>query len=315
MVVPRAACQHRRFVFPQLPAEQRGAALRLAAERAAPALGARWMARWQGEVAQVWLVEPDALEGVDEAATLVPESALRAAPAAADAARLVAQRQGVEGQAWRDGQLLASRWWPEPPGAEAWARFLRGAALPATSDAPPAVQALPLESSPWGRPGGGLRWSSAQLERAFWRSLGVLAGLVLGWQLVASVAWSVAVRWQQAELEQVRAESMPLIDAREQAETARERMAAYVALTRTPVDHALVGDVRRALPDDARLLMWYRDAGRLRVELQSSSTDPRIFVQAFREHPLLSGVVANPSDEGRMVLEVDLDANAGEVAP
>lgn len=308
VVVPRSVSEHRRLAFPQLAADQRAAALRLAASRALPSDGGRWVARWQDDVAQVWLVDPAALDGVDPAATLVPESSLRPAPAAADAVRLMATREGVEGQVWRDGRLLASRWWPSAPDAAAWGRFLRATSLPADDVVPPPIETPPLADAPWGRADGRLRWSATQLERAFWRSLGIVVGLVLGWQLVATAAWAIAGRWQDAELDRVRRESMPLIEARETAEAAHARMAAYVELTRTPVDHALLVDLKRGLPDDARLLSWYRDAGRLRVEVQSATADPRVFVQAFREHPLLAGIVANPSDTGRMLLEVDLDA-------
>ncbi len=308
VVVPRVACEHRRLVFPQLSADQRAAALRLAASRALPSEGGRWVARWQDDVAHVWLVDPAALGGVDPAATLMPESSLRPSPAAPDAVRLLAMREGVEGQVWRDGRLLTSRWWPSAPDAAAWGRFLRAASLPADDAVPPAVESLPLAEVPWGRADERLRWSATQLERAFWRSLGIVVGLVLGWQLVATVAWAIAGRWQDAELDRVRAESMPLIEARETAEAAHARMAAYVDLTRTPDDHVLLADLKRGLPQDARLLSWYRDAGRLRVEVQSATGDPRVFVQAFREHPLLAGIVANPSESGRMLLEVDLDA-------
>lgn len=314
VVVPRVACEHRRLAFPQLAPEQRAAALRLAASRALPSEGGRWVARWQDEVAQVWLVDPTRLAGIDPAATLVPESGLRPAPASADATRLLAMREGVEGQVWREGRLFASRWWPSAPDAAAWGRFLRSASLPADDVAPPPVESLPLADAPWGRADERLRWSATQLERAFWRALGIGVGLLLGWQLVATAAWGIAGRWQDAELDRVRRDSMPLIEAREAAEAAHARMAAYVDLTRTPVDHALLADLKGGLPEDARLLSWYRDAGRLRVEVQSATADPRVFVQAFRAHPLLSGVVANPGEPGRMLLEVDLDAPAASVA-
>ncbi|WP_397595865.1 hypothetical protein [Silanimonas sp.] len=318
VVVPRTACEHRRLAFPQLAADQRTAALKLAASRALLSEGGRWIARWQDDVAQVWLVDAAVLADVDPAATLVPESGLRPPPATPEATRLLAMREGVEGQVWREGRLFASRWWPSAPDAASWGRFLRSASLTADDVTPPPVETLPLASSPWGRADDRLRWSATQLERAFWRSLGLLAGLLLGWQLVATAVWAIAARWQDAELDRVRGESMPLIEAREQAEAAQARMAAYVDLSNTPVDHVLIGDLKRGLPADARLLAWNRDAGGLRVEVQSATTDPRVFVQAFREHPVLADIVANPSEAGRIVLEVDLDAPAAtspEAAP
>lgn len=41
--------------------------------------------------------------------------------------RLVQCHEGVEGQIWKAGQLIASRWWTEAPPEAEWILFLRGA--------------------------------------------------------------------------------------------------------------------------------------------------------------------------------------------
>lgn len=42
--------------------------------------------------------------------------------------------EGVEGQWWQRGALVASRWWPEPPSPSEWALFQRGAGSATSQD-------------------------------------------------------------------------------------------------------------------------------------------------------------------------------------
>ena len=63
-----------------------------------------------------------------------------------DGVRLVRCLEGFEGEAWRDGDLVASRWWPATPSAQEWNFFLRGA-----KNAPvgPAAAAPAAEEPQW----------------------------------------------------------------------------------------------------------------------------------------------------------------------
>jgi len=320
LVVPRSECVHRHQSFRDLPVKQRGAALSLAALRWAPTSDSRWMVRWQDGEAQVWIwTPPDGVEP-DAAAVLVPEAALRAAPVSAEVERLVAMREGVDGQVWRDGCLVASRWWPSVPEAPAWWQFLRssGVSIEGRPDVP-AVDDAPLLPTPWGQAPSRFRWSPAQLESAFWRGALLLSVFLVGWQVCAGLVWGVASAYQDARLERLRSESAPLIAARERAEADRARIEALLAPATGPRDYLLLADVRSRLPEQARLITWFRDGGSLRLELQSAESDPRVFVQAFRGHPLLAGVTINPLDAGRLQLDVDLDAapsaTEGEASP
>lgn len=309
LVVPRSECVHRHQSFRDLPPKQRGAALALAALRWAPTSASRWMARWQEGEAQVWIWTPPEGAEPDAAAVLVPEASLRAAPASPDAERLVAMREGVDGQVWRDGRLVASRWWPSAPEAPAWWQFLRSSGVGVEGRPEvPAVEDAPLLAMPWGQAPSRFRWSPAQLEAAFWRGALLLTVFVVGWQLCAAVVWGVASAYQDARLERLRTESAPLIAARERAEADRARIEALSAQAGGPRDYLLLADVRSRLPAQARLITWFRDGGSLRLELQSAESDPRVFVQAFRGHPLLANVTINPLDAGRLQLDVDLDA-------
>ncbi len=302
-ILPRAASIYRRFDFTALPAARRRAALDVGM-RHGPSQGiTRSACRWQGGVAHVWT--PREPLAIADDLRLVAETSLLPPPAAPDAVRLVALGSGFEGQVWVSGVLLASRWWPSPPAPEPWSRFLRAAGLPADGDMP-AVEALSPAANPWGEMHERLAWHPAQLEGFAWKAAVFVVALLVGWQLAALATWSFADALQAHRLDTVRAESAPLIAARERAEAAQQRLLALSGLVDGPVDLALLADVRGALSPEIRVLGWARDGERLRIDLQGAGTDPRPIVQAFAGHPQLAGVVANPIDFGRMQLEVDL---------
>lgn len=309
-VVPRASCIHRRFAFPGMNAVQRQSALALAAKRAAPSDSSPFMVRWQGDTAQVWWVRAPLPVGAN-AARLLPETALLPMPTNPNDARLLALSEGVEGQVWRDGILWASRWWAEAPDAAEWQRFLRGSAVaPGGAPSAPSAQTFVEIESPWGQSGERLMWSEAQLESLFWTTVVLLSSVVLGWQLLASVWWGVAAWSQERSIDALRREAAPQIEARETAESANTRLA-YLDSLSTVTDYRLLADVRERLPAGVSLLVWVRDASELRLQV-AGPDDPRVYVDAFAGHPVLSAVVANPLEPGRMQLDVALPPAGGE---
>ncbi|MGL6290159.1 MAG: hypothetical protein ACRC2H_05690 [Silanimonas sp.] len=255
---------------------------------------------------------PDDGQPVAEELRLVAESSLIPAPAA-DGARLVEVREGVEGQLWENGDLLASRWWATAPSASAWAMFLRAGGKPAADAGSLTVPApIAMAAAPWGSRHEAIAWSPAQLEAFGWRAVVLFVALVAGWQITAGTVWSVAERLQERRLEALRTESAPLIRARERAETSQQRMVALSALVDAPSDVRLLADARQLLGAEVRLLSWSRDDSRLRVEVQGAGDDPRPIVRALEQHEVLSRVVANPLGGGRMQLDIDLEAPATE---
>lgn len=310
-ILRRSVSIYRRYDFSTLPPARRRNALDLAVRQFAPREDLRFACRWQEGLAHVWI--PREPIDLDDDWQLVSESSLVPAPQE-DGVRLFALREGVEGQSWSVGQLVASRWWPDVPSQADWHRFLRATGLSVSGEVPE-VQQLTLAAMPWGSDHGRFRWSTAQIEAAVWRSVVVVVGAVLGWQLAAATVWSLAIMVQEYRLDAVRADSAPLIAAREQAESAKQRLLALHGQVDAPSDLALIAEVRRAIPSPARVQSWTREADRLRVELQGAGDDPRPIVQAFSGHPLLGSVVANPLGPGRMQLDVELDARQEEVLP
>ena len=309
-VIARADCHYRRLDFSQLPVRQRASAAAVVVRRQEPAPGALHHIAWTGGIAHAWVwPEPDAGLLAGEAGW-IPETLLRAKPDQ-DGPRLLAMMRGVEGQVWREGDLRASQWWPAPPDAAAWRRFLRAAGLAPETDDVPEPEALPWADRSWGDRPAGLPGSPAALERLAWvAGIGIVA-LGLGWQLAAQASWSFGQWRLDQQLTQLRAEATPLLEARERADAALQRLQGLQALATADSDYLLVAEVIEPLPADTRLLGWRREGDRLQVGLESGETDPRLFVSAFQEHPRLADVAASPlPNNAGMQLDFDLAAPA-----
>lgn len=305
--MPRALCHYRRIDLAALPARQRLAAARLQAQRHEPGPGALLFLAWTGGVAHCWTWPRPEPRVAQQLEGWIPETLLRAPPAA-DGARLLQQQVGVEGQLWRDGQLQSSQWWPERPQADAWRRYLRAGGLPsAATEAVPEPEALPWLASPWGDVRRGLPGSPAARERTAWVATACILALGLGWQLLAQAHWAAALARVDARVETLRAQATPLLEARERADTALAQLQDLRTLQQGVSDYRLMAEVLRPLPAEVRLASWQRENSRLRASLMGAQPDPRPYVSAYQADPVLADVTATPEgDRGVMRLDFTL---------
>lgn len=97
----------------------------------------------------VWICQlGDLPPGSTQSTIWIPESFLK--EPGRDGPRIVSCKDGYEGQIWASGALISTRWWPEPPDANAWSTFIEGtdagAGLPVNSSVDwlevPGVQAI-----------------------------------------------------------------------------------------------------------------------------------------------------------------------------
>lgn len=280
-VLPRAECRFARIELAGVPAAGRARALELQLRQWSPFANSGHYVVWQEEAALVWTWDADRAgqtqrdEGYDPARLdIIPETLLQAP---GDSLRLVACLEGCESQFWRDGALVASRWWPVQPGGGEWIDFQRDAGLqgPDRTDAIPAPAALPLQARPW-----------ARSER---NATAARAGAIEGWTLFfgalllfAFVSWET-VRWIKAEraiaerkTELAAAESAarPLREARRAALDDRQRAQALLDLNPYPDQLALLAQIAAALPGGAYLREWDYQHGRLRFSLSSPNNIP-----------------------------------------
>lgn len=158
--------------------------------------------------------------GGSAGARLWPETLLTG-PATTPCVRLVRAVEGVDGQVWRGGDLLASRWWPQMPDTEEWARWARTAAF----DVESAGETLlpPVEEPHWQRPwaeGSDLDAMLSNTSRMERVALGAsLIGLVGLSAAQAHQAWSAYVDRRELleEQAQVAALAAPVQGARDRA--------------------------------------------------------------------------------------------------
>lgn len=278
------------------------AAARIAVARDAMP-GALARIAWTGPVAHVWSWSPEESVGARERAVWVPESLLRPRPAG-DGPRLVAQVEGVEGQIWRGGELVASLWWPAPPTVPAWHAFLRSASLGTeASPSVPMAQALGW-STGWARLRGG--GASRSGEGMAWRLALVAIALALGWQFAALQSERDALAVLAARTDALRSQAMPLLEARERADRARADIERYRALQRGSSDYSLMAAVAVPLGEGTRLLAWHRQGEQLKTRVASEGGDPRVFVKAYDRVGLLADVQAAPASPAAMGLEFKL---------
>lgn len=291
-MVPRAQLRHRRIDYSALAPRQRVDAARIALQRDALP-GELYRLAWRAGVAHVWTWQPEAAPAARVRAGWMPESLVQAPPAGFDGIRLLRQLEGVEGQVWRGGDLVASQWWDDVPAPGVWQRFLRGASV-----GPEAAARVPdAVASPWSPPWARVRdraSGGSPGERWAWRAVALTAAAAIGWQWAALEAEREALAALQADMDALRADSMPLLDARERADAARADIERLRALQRGSSDYSLMVAVRAPLPDAARLVSWDRKGEKLAVRVEGGGGDPRDFVRAYESIRLLSNVQAAP---------------------
>lgn len=301
-VVPRAECQYRRQDFSHMPVRQRRTAARLALARFEPSAEAAVHIAWLDGVAHYWIWTPSE-GGQADYRRWIPETRLLAPPAG-DGVRLLQLAQGVEGQVWKSGRLLASQWWPELPEVQAWQYFVRSAGIdPAHAPLPAEAEVRSWLSVPWGETGQGLAVDAETGERFAWMAVLAVFMLALGWQGAGWLRWRAASATESARLESARSSSAPLLEARERAERASADIEHLVTLQRGTSDYRLMADVSDALPEGAQLAGWSRTASQMRILVRTDETDPRRFLSPFAGVPHLSNVTATPTGSGGMVLE------------
>ena len=296
-VVPRAQCQYRRADLSAVPPRQRVAAARLAATRYQPSPDAAVHTAWRRGIAHLWIWTSPPPEVASGEQRWIPESLLRAPPES-DGPRLLTLVRGCEGQVWEDGQLLQSQWWPAPPDADAWQRFLRAGGLDSAAAVPPVPETLSWSDS-WGE--GGRDWlpsSTVGRERLAWLALGAVFAVALGWQLTGLARWGLASASLAADLERTRTQMAPVLAARERAEAAQAEAERLRGLQSGASDYELAARVVAAQPAGIRVNGWRRDANNLHVLLVGGDADPRKYVAAYAGKLNLAEVTATPMSGG-----------------
>ncbi len=309
----RALCLYARLTVPkELAAAKREAALRLKILEWSPYASPGLLIDWAESDAGVWIwdslkvEEAIRAEGLDpKRVTVLPETAL--AEPQAEGARIVDGLEGLEGQAWRQGRLIASRWWPALPGAEEWRRFQRAAALAPgrQSVEPPEPEPTVWRQESWVR---SRRPLLALVNEAGRTRLAIAAAIVLALPLVyegaALAHLKVRSKNAEASLAQLRQRAEPVLRARTAAETALDCVRALLQLDPYPDQLAMLAKVGGQLPPNGTALGdWSFQNGELRFTLtHQNPLDSSYYVRLFEALQIFERVRAEPQGDGRTLV-------------
>lgn len=186
---------------------------------------------------------------------------------------LVASLEGCEGQVWRDGALLASRWWPQAPEAGEWRNFLRDAGSTAQIvGGTPALQPDAWLERPWAASAASTLVSSTQGAAERWTV--TLATLCLAgatfWYGAQMLKLENATAEQKSELDNLNQSGAAVLEARGQALEALDRIKQLQALVPYPPQLGLLAKAAEALPrDGAYLREWDFQNGKLKFQVAS----------------------------------------------
>lgn len=294
-----------------VPARQRPGFVALEVRRAAPFADPEHDAAWFGDHAAVWywsrervrdligtpadparlraeaVYRGDRIEDGEAVEVLAPASAApgTAGEAGADA--------GVEARLWRQGHIVASRWWPALPATSDWQAFLRGGGIDPNRPQPE-PRSTGLREHPLG--GGVQRRALAGQLREQWPLLAAAAGALvlalLAWQLAGIWHVSSGIRALQARTVPLERQLQSIIDARARADAASMTIEALLAL-RPPVSQTrLLGEIHRITPGSNWQLMQWQQPGpeTLEVTLKGTGLDTAAIVAAWEQSPLLQEV-------------------------
>lgn len=297
----REFCLYTEVNAAKVPPRQRREFVAMTVRRAAPYPDPEFGLAWLGDHAAVWYwSHAKVLEHLGgqwtHRTTCVPE-ALYVGQVHEDAEQVLALGDGFEGRLWKQGRLVASRWWAQEPSPAQWQTFLRGTGVAAGAEVRP-PQAEPAEPA-------GQRWNPASGTTARLNLSGLesyLPRLLLGLGLAAAVlfAWQIGTLLR-AGVDVVRTERAAqdldeplkrILAARDRADTANAEIASLLALRQAPSQYRLLAEASRVMQGrDWRLKNWQQPApDRIEAVLVMDSPDPEALVTAWESSPLFSDV-------------------------
>lgn len=305
--------------------KQRAGFVSLEVRRAAPFMDPKHDTVWFGDHAAVWYWSHERVQqllGVSSTPVrLRAEATYRGAPVDADDVELLglevvpaegeAYRAGVDARLWRQGQLVSSRWWAQPPSATDLQSFLRGGGLDPSRFQELQVREVGMREQPLS---GGLqpRALTAQL-----RTQSPLIAACVGAMALALLVWQLAGIWRvSSEIRDVTQRTTPLeaqldtiIDARARTDAASVDINALLALRPPASQTRLLGEIATITPGtDWKLMIWQQSGPEtLEVTLKGDQLDASAMVTAWEQSPLLQEVTpATGSKTDELTLQAHL---------
>ena len=308
----------------KVPAKQRKAFASLAVRRAAPFPDPELDIAWSpAGVATIWYwsrARVDALTaGEPGRRKRFAAEALYAGQPMPHGVELLQLDACVEARAWKEGRLVASRCWPQPPAPGQWQEFLRGAGL-AGHDAPPLPEAdmVTLANTAWSRQAassGALQLSGLDqyLPKVVFAGAALLllaAGLELG-----SIARAQADIWRaQAAATRLDAPLKRILDARDAADQASTDITHLLSLRNPRPTTSLMAEVTRLLPgSDWQVRRWNQPTpDMVEIDLVAPGSNPEQLVSTFEDSPMFRNVTTELGDDNGLIIKATITPPSGQ---
>lgn len=317
-LVGRELCLFLHVDASHVPAKQRDGYVALEVRRAAPFADPESDVLWLNGHAAVWYWSRERIRTIVGNASRYRAEALFRGQVQRDARTELlalgampagASDAGYEGRVWREGRVVASRWWPRLPDSAAWQAFLRGAGADAR-DALPEPEPAPLRPQPLA--GGAERLALAQLgsQRGLIAGgVAVLLAALLAWQAASAARAAWRVRSVERQIAELSAAMGKTIDARARADEARARIDTLLALRPPASQTRLLAEVKRITPGNWQIASWGQPGPEsLEVTLRAADADVAAIVAAWEASPLFQDVTPASGAAGEVRLQARLAA-------
>lgn len=292
-----------------VPVKQRREFVRLAIKRAAPFADPEFDAAWMDGRAAVWFWSAD-----DIARRVAPLAGVRLR-FFAEARFLGAQQlsgierlslgEGMAARVWRDGALVADRWWAEAPAQLEWERFLRGAGTPSTDLCAPAEAGVDADL-PWDRrssSGAGALFN--QFTAREWLLVPtLLAAVAVGAFVGAFLRNAITLQSLRIDVERLTESAGEILDARTAAEGASTRAQALLRLHRHASPVVYADGLATALEGQEWELrsLAVDEAGLMTATLEMPNVDPANLVATVEATPRLTEATVEIVPNSRQVV-------------
>lgn len=309
-ILTRGMYRFQIFDLAQVPVKNRPNALRLQLAQWTPFSNTSYYVGRHGQNALVWGWDAEKInqavlaQGLQPTRVRVlPESVLHS-PILSGLC-LTRCREGYEGQLWRSGHLVRSRWWPQLPNQEEWLLFQRdtGIEVGEQQSTVPLPRPSYMSAEPWVGETAASNDAAIQLERV---AIALLLLVLLAptlWYGFAMVKLQLQVEQLKAQQAQLQREAAPNTQARLQALDYRSRIESLLALDAYPGQLTLMAKIADVLPNNKSYLKsWDFQQGQLKITLASGSDiSTTALINVFQQAGPFRDVKALPGPDPKVV--------------
>lgn len=329
IIIGRDLCHYTILDLQHVPQRQRQQALQHHVEAHSPWPQPGYFTVWRAGRAQVWLWDTNQIEKLlanreqlsaldvlrTRTALRLPEAIFRPRPET-DGVHQQACHRGFELQAWRNGVLCSSRWYPNKPDNAALHWFSRAQGMELAQD----IQSAPagsLQQAPW--PGSRPPiWQWFQLrQRNLVAAILLISISLASLQITAGLHWIALESDYRQQADALQASAGNLLQAKGQARRALVRHERLHSLFAHPSPLAAQWLVSSRMPDtlDYQVIIWERTDKKVEMVVKAELSDTLSIVQALNGKGLAEVTVDPWRQPGHHNIRLQLTGTADQQSP